>query len=228
MSRRGWKRLAHAPACTAMALCLVGAAFGAELPLLVSEDFEQGSARWQPSDPQAWKVIETPRGKVYSLFQQSHYKPPYRSPVNFALLKDVVVGDFALAADVQSTVKDYDHRDMVLVFGYQDPAHYYYVHFGKKADEHANQIFIANGAPRAKISTRSTPGTPWDDAWHKVKIVRTVAAGNIEVYFDDLENPAMTATDKTFAWGQVGLGSFDDLGNYDNVVLRGRLAMPTR
>ena len=69
-----------------------------------------------------------------------------------------MVGDFQLELQLQSTVKDYDHRSMVLVFGYQDPAHFYYVHFGKKTDDHANQIFIVNAAPRLKISTKTTPG----------------------------------------------------------------------
>src|ERR1051325_3229044 len=100
-----------------------------ELPLIVSEDFEQGAGRWQPTDSQAWKVLQTPQGKVYSLFQQSKYAPKHRSPLNFSLLKDVIVADFVLEARVQSTVKDYPHRDMVLVFGYQDPDHFYYVHF---------------------------------------------------------------------------------------------------
>jgi hypothetical protein len=202
-------------------VALLSPAGAADLPLLVQEDFEGDAARWQPTDARAWKVASTPQGKVYSLFQQSDYKPPHRSPLNFSLLKGVVVGDFVLEAKVQSTVKDYDHRDLVMVFGYQDPAHFYYVHFGKKTDDHANQIFIVNDAPRTKISTKTTPGTPWDDAWHHVKIVRTVANGQIEVYFDDLKSPAMTASDKTFAWGQVGVGSFDDTGNYDDVVLRG-------
>ena len=138
------------------------------------------------------------------------------------------MGDFVLETKVQSTVKDYDHRDMVMVFGYQDPAHYYYVHFGKKTDDHANQIFIVNDAPRVKISTRTTSGTPWDDAWHAVKIVRTVTDGQIAVYFDDLKNPAMTAADKTFSRGQVGVGSFDDTGNYDDVVLRGVATTPDK
>ncbi len=31
----------------------------------------------------------------------------------------------------------------------------------------------------------------------------------------------MTANDKTFAWGQIGLGTFDDNGNFDDVELRG-------
>lgn len=206
-------------------VCAVSSAW-AELPLVLNEDFESGSARWKPTDESAWKIVETPSGKVYSLFKQCQYKPPYRSPVNIALLDDVVVGDFVLECRLQSTVKDYAHRSMVVVFGYQNPAHFYYVHFGKRTDDHANQIFIVDGAPRVKISTKTTAGTAWDDAWHRVKIVRSVADGKIDVYFDDFENPVMTAVDKTFAWGEVGVGAFDDLGNIDDVVLRGQVVQP--
>ena len=201
-----------------------GAALAADAPLVVRDDFENGAGRWQPMDAQSWKIVSTPRGNVYSLFQQSAYKPPYRSPVNIALLKDVVVGDFVLEIDLQSTVKDYDHRSMVLVFGYQDPAHFYYVHFGKKTDNHANQVFIVNGDARTKISTETTAGTAWDDAWHKVKIDRDVSNGDTEIFFDNMKRPVMEAVDDTFTWGQIGIGAFDDLGNFDNLVLRGKPA----
>ena len=110
---------------------------------------------------------------------------------------------------------------MCLVFGYQDSGHFYYSHLGKKTDDHANQIFIVNGAPRAKISTKTTPGTNWTDGWHAVKIVRKVADGTIEVYWDDMKTPVQTASDKTFAWGRIGIGSFDDTGNWDDIKLRG-------
>jgi hypothetical protein len=126
-----------------------------------------------------------------------------------------------LEARLQSTVKDYGHRDMCLFFGYRDPAHFYYVHLGKQTDDHANQIFIVNDAPRKKISTKTSPGTNWDDAWHQVKIVRRTADGAIEVYFDDMKTPVMTATDKTFTSGRIGVGSFDDTGNWDDVTLSG-------
>jgi hypothetical protein len=194
----------------------------ADLPELFREDFERGADRWEPTDPKAWKLLKTERGQVYCQFQQSDFKPPFRSPFNFALLKDITVSDFVLEAKVQSTFKDYPHRDMVVVFCYQDPAHFYYVHLGKKADDHANQIFIVNGAPRVKISTKTTPGTNWTDGWHHVKVVRRVADGTIEIYFDDMKTPIMTAVDKTFQWGRVGVGSFDDTGNWDDIVLRGR------
>jgi hypothetical protein len=199
----------------------------AKLPLVFSDQFDQGAGHWQPTDPAAWKVIDTPQGKAYSLFKQSKYKPPHRSPFNFSLVKDVVVSDFVLEAKVQTTARDYPHRDMCIIFGYQDPAHFYYAHLGQRTDDHANQVFIVNKADRTKISTETTAGTKWDSAWHPVKVVRTVATGAIAVYFDDLKNPAMTATDKTFTWGQVGLGSFDDTGNWADVKLFGtKVARP--
>ncbi len=208
--------------CVVVALVAQAADAPGELPEIFREDFEQGADHWQPTDPNAWKLLKTDRGQVYRQFEQSKFKPPFRSPFNFALRKNVVVGDFVLEAKLQSTFKDYPHRDMVAVFGYQDPAHFYYVHLGKKADDHANQIFIVNGAPRIKISTKSTPGINWTDGWHNLKIVRRVADGSIEIYFDDMKSPIMTATDKTFAWGQIGIGTFDDTGNWDDVRLRGR------
>jgi hypothetical protein len=192
-----------------------------ELPLLFRDDFTKGAARWEPTDPGAWKVVKTDKGNVYSQFRMSKYKPPHRSPHNLALVKDLSVGDFVLEVAVQSTGKDGPHRDMCLFFGHQDPSHFYYVHLAKKADDHANQIFIVNGAPRKKISTKTTAGTPWDDKWHTVKVVRTVADGKISVYFDDMKTPAMTATDRTFTWGRVGLGSFDDSGDWSDFRLRG-------
>lgn len=200
-----------------------GDAVAGDLPLVFQDTFEEGASRWQPSDANAWKVISGPHGKIYNQFRQSDYRPPHRSPLNISLLGDVYVGDFTLEVDLQSTTRDYGHRDMCLFFGYQNAAHFYYVHLGKKADDHANQIFIVNDAPRTKISTRTTPGTDWDDQWHHVKIERRVAAGTIEIYFDDMDEPVMTAGDKTFRWGQVGVGSFDDTGNWDNVKLFGLL-----
>ncbi len=208
--------------CLATATLAVRAQGADPLPVVYSEDFEKGADNWQPMDPDQWKVKKTDQGQVFSQYEKkSKYKPPFRSPTNIAILKDVVVSDFEFKAKVHSTHTDYDHRDACLVFGYQDASHFYYVHFGKKADDHANQIFIVNGAARKKISLTSTPGTNWHEKWHDVKVKRNVADGTIEVFFDDMEKPVMTAKDKTFAWGQIGVGTFDDTADYDNLELRG-------
>ncbi|MEX2175347.1 MAG: hypothetical protein WD872_13375 [Pirellulaceae bacterium] len=195
-----------------------------ELPVVFEENFEQGADRWEPLDAKQWQLKKTDQGNVFSQHvKQSAYKPPHRSPTNVALLKDVVVGEMVLTAKVKSTHPDYGHRDAVVVFGYQDPAHFYYVHLGKQADDHANQIFIVNGAARKKISLTSTLGTNWTDDWHQVKVVRKPADGTIEIYFDDMSKPVMTAKDKTFAAGRIGVGTFDDTSDWDDVVVRGKI-----
>ena len=81
---------------------------------------------------------------------------------------------------------------------------------------------IVNGAPR-KALTENKNLTPWkNDAWHKVKLTRRSSDGLIRVYFDDMEKPHMEVKDTTFGKGQIGIGSFDDMNDFDDVVIRGR------
>ena len=208
------------------------------LPVLVEEDFEQGFDRWQTTDPEpaesVWRIEEV-RGQetraqqdgnhVLRVTGTSKYQPPFRSPHSIALLKDVIVSDFVLTARVQNTNPSAGaHRDLCIFWGYQDPAHFYYVHFGAKADPHACQIFVVDGAARKMITVDEADGTPWTDGWHEIKVVRRTDDGTMEVYFDDMTEPLMTARDKRFQWGQVGIGTFDDHGNFDDIVLRGKRA----
>jgi hypothetical protein len=194
----------------------------ADWPVLVSEDFESGTVSgWAATDPSAWKLEAIGENHVFSQHAQSRVQTPVRSPFNRAVLSGLPVGSFQLDVDLRSTARDYPHRSLCLFFGYQDPLHFYYVHFGQQTDDHANQVFIVNEAPRTKISTRTTEGTPWDNEWHHARITRDIESGEIAVYFDDMEQPVMTAIDTTFNWGTVGIGSFDDTGEFDNVVLKG-------
>ena len=208
-------------AVAAIALPAV-AAEKSDLPLVFEDDFEKGADAWQPTDADAWRISETDGGKVYNQFKNSTYRGPHRSPYNISLVKGVSVGDFTLTVKVQSTNKGAGaHRDMCLFFNYVDPAHFYYVHLGQRPDPHSSQIMIVNEADRKMITNNKSPGVPWDDAWHTVKIVRRVKDGTIAIYFDDMDKPMMTAVDRTFTKGQVGIGSFDDNGNWDDFKLHG-------
>ena len=191
------------------------------------DDFRTGASKWEPTDPTAWTIVNGNGRSVYRQHKKrSDYSPPHRSPYNMSLIKDLQVTDFDFTVDVLSTHEDYGHRDVCLFFGYQDPAHFYYVHLGKKTDDHANQIFIVNGADRIKISTHTTNGTNWDDEWHTVRIRRSEETGDILVFFDDMKTPVMMANDKNFRWGRVGIGSFDDTSDWARVRLRGTRHQP--
>src|SRR5262245_36840638 len=164
-----------------------------ELPIILREDFEHGMDRWQTTDPDpansVWEVVEMgePGNHVLRVKGASKYQPPYRSPLSIAWLKDAVVGDFELTAHVQNTnPSGGNHRDLCIFWGKQSPSQFYYVHYGQKADPHACQIFIVNDSPRAKITVDEAEGTPWDDGWHDLKVTRSVADGEVKVYFDDM------------------------------------------
>jgi hypothetical protein len=214
------------------ASCL--AALIAQTQLVQAEDVYSTSfegegelGNWHPTQADRWKITEFEGGgknALHLLGVSSKYKPPFRSPHSVALLKGKVYGDFTITAKVRTLQNSRGHRDMCIFFGWQDPANFYYVHLGEKPDPHSSQIFIVKESPRNAITTKNKGGIPWEDGkWHDVKLVRKTGDGTIEVYFDDMENPAKVAKDTTYQWGMVGLGSFDDLGAWDDVKITGTL-----
>lgn len=177
------------------------------------------------TDPGAWTFADDGQTRSLELVRQSKYQPPFRSPLNMALLAEPVLGDFILEVDLVQTGREYGHRDMCLFFGFQDPAHFYYVHLATAADEHAHNVFIVNGAPRTKLAQPATSGVQWGlGVWHRVRLERRLADGSIRVFFDDLAQPVMATTDRTFGAGWIGFGSFDDTGKIDNI----RVWSPTK
>lgn len=211
-------------ACTFVSVkSVVGQAKLNGLPLIFQEDFEHGAGRWAPTDPNAWKIADENGDHVYSQFQQSKYEPPFRSPFNIALIKNLKAGTCIvdLRMEQMGAVAGENHRDMVIVFGWQDSAHFYYAHLGKTGDDASHQIHIVNGAPRVSIIKNRTQGVDWGTGWHNVRLIRNIETGAIDVYFDDMAHPALSANDKTFGAGGFGFGTFDDIGNIDDVTIYG-------
>lgn len=199
------------------------------LPLLYVDDFEfSNKAKFVITNPESWSFERDGRRSVFAfrtiLGPEQPYKPEYRSPISRATIEGMRVSDFVFDVWMRSTVPDNPHRDMCLFFGYRNPREFYYVHLGLVGDAVSNQIHIVNNADRAPITRKSSPGTPWTDDYHHARVVRDATSGLIEVYFDDMSTPIMTAMDRTFSSGRVGFGSFDDGGHIDRAVLWGRLA----
>lgn len=202
----------------AILIAAIGVPAMAEPAKLVYEnDFEKGIEKFTLTDPKAWQHLVSGGKGVMALTGESAYEPKVRSPKNIAWIDGLSVGNFVIEADIRQTGREYGHRDFCLFFGKEDAEHFYYVHLATKADDHANSIFLVNGAPRVSIAKERTDGTVWDDKFHKVRIVRNAESGEIAVYFDDMKKPAMTAVDKTFTDGAVGFGSFDDTGEVDSI-----------
>lgn len=168
------------------------------------------------SDAGAWRLSDGDGRRALELVKQSVYKPPFPSPRNIALIAHQQFEDFVLEAECLQTGKEYGHRDMIFVFGYQNPSQFYYAHVATKTDHVANQIHIVNNMARTKITAETNPGNQWGlGVWRKIRIERT--GPRVKVYFDDMSKPVMTADDATFGAGWLGFGSFDDTGKVANV-----------
>ncbi len=172
---------------------------------------------WATRFPEDWQILK--EGNLYYLHMKRNRPPELpRHPVQFALLKNVKVGSFTLDVKVRST-----GHSMLIVFNYVDPLHFYYVHLsdnpGTKISVH-NGIFIVDGAPRRRIAgLTASPALP-DHSWHDVRIVRDVHSGSIQVFLDKETVPRFSVVDHTFTCGQVGLGSFDESGDFAHFQLR--------
>lgn len=188
--------------------------------LVYSQDFETAQALndFEFTYPAGWRL--TPKGETTALefFGKHRYRPKVRSPFIIGLLSRRQFGDFVLDADLLQTGRDYGHRDMCIFFGFRGPTRFYYCHLATRADPHAHNIFIVNDAPRTRIAEHTTAGIDWGrNVWRHVRVVRRLADGLIQVYFDDMTTPIMTARDRTHGVGNIGFGSFDDSGMIDNV-----------
>nr|WP_146391452.1 family 16 glycoside hydrolase [Allorhodopirellula solitaria] len=197
------------------------AAASADSEAVFHDDFESGLDRWEILDPATWKLSERDGNHTIEITaRQSAYAPPVRSPLHVALIKDLELSDFEITFRVRSTKDTGNHRDCCVFFDYQDDQHFYYVHLGARPDPHSGQIMVVEEAPRLALTKNEKP-TPWDSDWHQVKVVRDAESGKIQVYFDDMETPHMETTDKRFQSGRIGIGSFDDMNEFDDVTVRG-------
>jgi hypothetical protein len=183
------------------------------------QDFDKAEAikDFEFTQPDKWLISdEGNEGKCLEFTGISDYQPPFRSPHTIGLINGVEVGSFVLEADLQQTGKEYGHRDMCIIFGFQNASHFYYTHIASKMDDNAHQIMLVNNAARTKISSFTTHGVEWgQNAWHKVRVERDVEKGSIKVFFDG--TLVEEANDKNFKSGLIGFGSFDDSGKIDNI-----------
>jgi hypothetical protein len=181
------------------------------------DNFSSGKLdAWQFPFPEDWVVKEEgPLHYLHMLRSRDPLVP--RRPQQFARVKGIEVGSFTLQARVRR-----EGRSVMIVFNYVDTLHFYYTHLsvdaGVKVDVH-NGIFMVDGSPRRRIAGREAAPTLPDKNWHKVRVERDVNSGSIQVFVDDESQARFSVVDRTLKCGQVGLGSFDETGDFTDVKL---------
>lgn len=165
------------------------------------------------TDPDAFAIEDS----ALVMVREGRSEPRHRSPLGIAVLREPLVTEFVLRCRAVQSGREYGHRDLVFVFGYQDAEHYYYAHLASEADGTSHHVMIVDGADRRPITTRRTDGVAWGaaDAWHSIHILRRKEL--IRAYFDGIM--VLEAHDTAFGTGRVGLGSFDDTGAFRDISI---------
>ena len=178
----------------------------------------RGLSGWELDGSGTWTV----RGDVLVLERPGTPGGPIRRPAALAILESPPVTSFTFEVDVRSTAPvDLPVRDVQIVFGYQSPTAFYYIHLSAKTDAVHNGIFLVHHADRRRLDEPASTPRLTDQAWHRVRVERDAASGRIAVFFDGGAAPVLSAVDRTLQWGRVGVGSFDETAEFRNVVLRG-------
>ena len=185
--------------------------------LVYSQDFTDASALddFTFSDKGAWRYGEEGGRGHLDLKGDSKYKPKHRSPLNIALIDDLLLADFVLEAEAWQTGREYGHRDLSLFFGFEGPNRYYYAHLATEPDDRAHNVFLVDNADRAPMGAIPDEGVDWGSGWKRVRVERE--DGALRIYFDGGKQPTVSTDRDPLGWGRVGFGSFDDAGRFSQI-----------
>ena len=190
---------------------------------IYSYDFEDGTAQgWRPNFPDNWDVVDLDGSKVYAL-NAAGEAGEVAAPKSWSVITGHDVTSFEFSGRIKCMAEtDNPNRDLCIFFHYLDPTHFYYVHFSASSDERHNIIGLVDGADRIKINVEP-PGMSvfrlTDKEWHSFKVTYDAETGNMEAFLNDMDTPIVTASGSVFGHGLVGIGSYDDTGYFDDLLL---------
>jgi len=197
--------------------CLaVGAAASADA-------FTVFGGRWVVEHASDWSVEEgVLRLKVPA-------EPPAgqpRRPTRIALLDSKPYRKVTIEGELKRNA-----RSLILVYAWQDDAHYNYAHLSTDAAAKQvvhNGMFHIFGGERVRISTLDGPPSFAGETpeWTPVRLVFDGDTGRCSVTVAGQSNPSLEAVDLSLRWGRVGLGSFNETGDFRNIRVTGETREP--
>ncbi len=148
-----------------------------------------------------------------------------RRPTKIALLDSKPYRKVTIEGEVKRNA-----RSLILVYAWQDDAHYNYAHMSTDAAAKQvvhNGMFHIFGGERVRISPLDGPPSFESQDWTPVKLVFDGDTGRCIVEVGGRRNPSLEAVDLSLRWGRVGLGSFNETGDFRNIRVSGEVREAT-
>jgi hypothetical protein len=194
-------------------------------PSFYIDAFDDGDADgWSPLTPSRWQVGNE-SGSLRYFINTTNYEPPNSARLGeLSVLSSKSWDDFVFECHAKSAdaVVYNENADLCLVFGYQDFDSYYYVNFNTAPG--LTQLFRTHNGVNTALATYNQSTFPAGDvAYHALRIERT--GTQIRAFFDGIQ--VLAAIDSFFGAGQIGIGSYNDSGYFDNVAVTGGCPAPS-
>jgi hypothetical protein len=173
---------------------------------------------WTVPTAADWQVAAENGAETLRLTEGREPLPGPRRPFQFALADAPEYARATVEADVKPL-----GRSVMIVFAYLDEAHFDYAHLsidtGEKQPVH-NGIFHVYGGERVRISNARGPAAfAATGRWYHVRLTHDAKTGSVRATVDGQSVPALVATDVSLGAGKVGIGSFDETGEFKNVKI---------
>ena len=202
----------------AAVFCL--AALGISL-LAATDSIEAFGQKWTVQSASDWAVAP-------NLLQlKVSAEPPAgqpRRPTKFALLESKPYTKVTIEGEIKRNA-----RSVIFVYAWQDDSHYNYAHISSDnavAQNVHNGMFHIFGGERARISPLDGPASLPSQDWTPVKVVFDGTSGHCYVEVNGKRNPSLDAVDLSLRWGRVGMGSFNETGDFRNIRITGETREP--
>jgi len=178
--------------------------------------------RWTVQNAADWAV----EGGMLRLLVPGEPPPGLpRRPQKYALAETAPFRKVTLEAEVRR-----NGRSLVLIYAWQDEAHFNYAHISSDPAEKVhvhNGMFHVFGGERVRISPLDGPPSLPTRDWTPVRLIFDGDSGRCIVEVNGRRNPSLEAVDLSLRYGRVGLGSFDETGDFRNVRIRGQTRQPS-
>lgn len=183
---------------------------------LAADTLEIFGRAWTVPVASDWTVAQEDGAPVLRLAHDRGPLPGPRRPIQFALAGQPAYSRITVELDVKSL-----GDSLLIVFAYRDEAHFDYAHLSidtaVKQPMH-NGIFHVYGGERVRISSDRGPASlSARGRWHRVKLTHDAASGTVDVAVDGRLVPALHAVDLSLGPGKLGVGSFDETGEFKNI-----------
>ena len=217
----------------ALATCLAaepalppaGKSLAPEFPVVFNETFDRGLEGWLARESSGWEIAG--KQNPYLKLTTKGEPGPFRAPLSW-----IVRGDRRPNASSTISARGICHtplktpgRDLLLIIGWRGPLDYHYIHFSAENSAVHNVMMRVKPEGRELLPHASQPVPKLLKAdWQTIRVWYDKPSGMLRCYVDDMETPMMSCKIGGLPAGAVGVGSFDDMVEFDDVVLKAEAA----